>query len=209
MLGVIKMNRLTYLILLLLLLTNCSDKRKDCSDKFAAVFIIQNDIDNLIDRRKNYDIQNDAQRFIFKQTTDLLNYLQGYEDNLFVILQLDKPAKYTMDWCLKLKTDNEYKLLADKLFGEPCDLITSDYSIKTLYGNIRAYNDQMDIVTNSDYCKNNKYFATIIDPVTDKCITEGDLFFHTNLNNHLIVLLRLKEAILNQEELLIEKTTTK
>lgn len=203
------MNRFTYL-LLITLLTSCSNSRKDCSDKFGTVFIIQKDIDHLMEKRKNYDIKNDVQRFIFKQTTGLLTYIQNYEDNLFVILQIDKPTKYTMDWCIELKTENEYKLLTEKLFGDnPCGLIVSEYSIKTLYGNIHAYNEQMDIATSSNYCKNNMYFATIIDPVTDKCITDGDLFFHMNLNNHLICLLRLKEEILNQEELLIERTITK
>ncbi|MEM9023827.1 MAG: hypothetical protein AAGB22_08790, partial [Bacteroidota bacterium] len=90
------------------------------------------------------------------------------------------------------------------VIGEPWDLATGPYTIHDLFTKLYDYNDHLDSITNTTFCADNPYFDWILNPSVDNSLNEQDRFFSMDLNNHLIGVLRLKEAVLNQEKWLID-----
>ena len=198
-------NKVITLIIGSLILSSCSDDRKDCSDSFATIFFVQDDIDKLLKQREDFNLTNSSLVLISNKTDILISYFEAYENSLFRTIDLKKPMKYNFEWCMSLEHNDHYKILTDKLVGEPCELVTGEYSVTDLFNQLNKYNDFLDSVANTSYCNDNPYFDWIINPKIDKCLRDGERFYSMNLNNHIISILRLKEAILNQELVIREK----
>ena len=197
------MKKAIYFLFIGLFLLNCS--KNDCSDAYASVSILQNDIKNLEKSRSKFKSKDELDKYIRSKTDRLLKFMDSYEKELFSAVNLEQPKDYSKSWCDRLPNSNNQEVLTTAMIGEKCRVKSDGYTLGNLYRKIIKYNTSIDKKLKIMYCRKNPFFKTVKNPDLTTCLSENDHFYNMNLNNHLIGLLRFKEAILLQEEILLLK----
>jgi hypothetical protein len=186
------MKKIFIITFIIILVQGCTDNRKNCSDSFATIIFVQEDINKLLLSRKSRKPSELKLLKIQNKTDKLLEYFDSYELNLFATVNLIRPELYNIDWCLDLEHNDHFEILTEKIVGEPCELVEGDYTATDLYIKLNTYNEYIDSLFNTKIGSDNPYFDWIMDPIKEKCLNGNERFYGMNLNNHIIAILRLK-----------------